>query len=493
MTARFSLNPVALSLLLCGLFALSACGLEGDAEFGDAAETEEINLSLEGIRSSFDPNYIVSDDVFEGRLYDADTAAVQAFLERNPYGTRSWLAGHTVNGKSVAQVIVEESHRHDINPMMMLARLQAEQGLISKTSRPTDRQLDAALGCDCPDNRACAPEHYGFDKQISCGARYLRVNFERSRDREGTYYKMGSSKTTLDGHSVRPSNHATAAFYNYTPWRGSSSHQTGAWLTWQITKKYLDHLTTQNPGSTQETPWVGDLCESSDECSSSGSCFAAQGGGMCTLGCDGTCPDRPGKATTFCVSLDGGQTGSCVPRAHQLNNFCQGLPNAARQSATRFVQHSNARVMDQDVCLPTPAPVVTPEPAPEPDPMTPAQPGSGSEATPDAFVGTLCDGDNQCNFAHNNEIGQCIGAQTNGMCSLQCAGYCPDSDGHAPTFCVSLDGGQTGSCVPRAHDLNQDCERDADMIRAELPRHVGSSGARSASRIVCVPFLPAGG
>ena len=476
---------------------VSACGGEGVYEANDADEpVEAIELSLEGISSRFEQNHIMSDDVFEGRLYGLNVAQVQAFLEQNPYGKRSWLADQTFNGKTTAELLVELGQEHDISPLILLVRMQAEQGLVSATSRPSNRQLNKALGCACPDNRPCDSGHAGFANQLECGARYLRVNYQRSQNREGTYFAVGKSKRTLDNALISPRNHATASFYNYTPWRE------GAQLTWSISRKYIGHVATLDPSLTAPTPWIGDACSSADQCTSNGSCFHAPVGGMCVTGCEGYCADRPGKGTTFCASLDGGQTGSCVLRAEVSNDFCGLLTHTERREMSRFIGSSSARPSTLDVCVPIAfdAPVEPTRPAEPVEPVTPEEPATPvepeqpvdefDEFNPDAFVGTSCRTDNGCNFSHGGEIGMCLGQGSAAMCSLECEGYCPDKDGHAPTFCVSLDGGSTGSCMPRAHDLNGFCDGIEGSLRVELTRHVGSTSARRISRDVCVPFLP---
>lgn len=485
-------HQVGRSALVFLILLSCACGSSGEMDWSEE-ESEALYLSLEGIRSSFDKNYVMSDDVFNGDLYGMDEAAVQAFLEETPYGTRSWLADYSVNGQPFSRVLVEESSKHGVNPAVMLVRLQCEQSMVSK--RPSQRKIDEAFGCGCHDGQACRPEFLGLDNQIECAARHLRLHYQWSETREPERYQRGSTRQTFDG-PVTPDNHATAAHYNYTPHIGSANQVKGAYLTWLVAKKYLDHIATQNPQGTAQSAWVGDRCDSSDQCHSEGSCREADGGGMCVMSCDGRCPDRPGKATTFCVSLDGGQTGTCVARAERSNNFCQSMPNATRQMASRFVRTSGAQVIDREVCLPNP--VTSPQPDPvqpdpvQPDPVQPDPIDSGDEST-DTFVGSPCAQDGQCNFVEGNEMGMCIAPQTVGTCALSCEGHCPDRDGFPTTFCVSLDHGQSGVCVPRASDANDNCEDRPDMIRVEMPRHVGSSGASSASRVVCVPYLPASG
>src|SRR6185503_10451750 len=71
--------------------------------------------------------------------------------------------------------------------------------------------------------------------------------------------RMGKTKTSLDGLSVTPANHATAALYAYTPW--VLTGQGGNWLVWNVTKKFVHHVETelQPPGD-----FVGSPCAAED-------------------------------------------------------------------------------------------------------------------------------------------------------------------------------------------------------------------------------------
>jgi hypothetical protein len=110
--------------------------------------------------------------------------------------------------------------------------------------------------------------------------------------------------------------------------------------------------------------WIGDLCRSDNDCGFStddglGRCFLshepASGLGFCTVDCAGYCPDRAGKATTFCVgaSLLGGTGGACVSKADSENAWCQSPSGFTAVSADRYIGRSGARAAEADVCLPT--------------------------------------------------------------------------------------------------------------------------------------------
>ncbi|MBK7579327.1 MAG: polysaccharide deacetylase family protein [Myxococcales bacterium] len=117
-----------------------------------------------------------------------------------------------------------------------------------------------------------------------------------------------------------------------------------------------------NGATPAPTPFVGDSCKSDTECNftdngKSGSChlFTPAGGaetGFCTVACEGYCPDKSGKAPTFCTSLDGGTTGSCVSKADTSNGNCSKIAGTAATTANRFIGSSNASASTAQACLP---------------------------------------------------------------------------------------------------------------------------------------------
>jgi hypothetical protein len=193
------------------------------------------------VPATFDRNQVITDELF------TDTGAVdgdqlQAFFEASPYGTRSWLADARIGGLRAADVIVEAARAEGLNPIVMVARMQVEQSMVSPTARPTQRRIDFAFGCGCPDGRACSEAFRGLDKQVACAARTLRRWYDASIDGTGQW-RMGKSGRTLDPATVTPANHATASLYAYTPW--VLTGRGGNWLVWNVTRKYVRHLDAQ--------------------------------------------------------------------------------------------------------------------------------------------------------------------------------------------------------------------------------------------------------
>lgn len=119
----------------------------------------------------------------------------------------------------------------------------------------------------------------------------------------------------------------------------------------------LDDTSTFPLLNGETLPWVGDACEGDDDCtlgaSYDGVCDVPAGSDVsfCTLECEGFCPDR-GNATTFCVSLDDGESGSCVLQAKVSNANCDDFPGLFMETRDRHVGGSTASAGSAPVCVP---------------------------------------------------------------------------------------------------------------------------------------------
>jgi len=118
---------------------------------------------------------------------------------------------------------------------------------------------------------------------------------------------------------------------------------------------------------------------------------------------------------------------------------------------------------------------------------------NGATPAPTPFVGDPCKSDTECNFSDGSKNGFChrftpSGSSTEvGFCSLSCEGYCPDKTGKAPTFCTSLDGGSSGSCVSKADALNGNCSKITGTSAASADRFIGGSSASPSTASACLP------
>lgn len=199
-----------LGLVFVGV-ALAACSAQQD----DGSDEQGSMISNAGAR--FQRDDVLSDEALSDK--DAmSVSQVQAFLEKTPYeGKRSVLADYQENGKSASEILHASSVKYGINPLVMLARLQMEQGLIAKTTASA-YTISIAFGCGCPHaKKLCegpnGASYRGFANQAECAAGTLRRQVTRASTPLGTVsgWKVGVPKRTSDGISVTPKNGATAA------------------------------------------------------------------------------------------------------------------------------------------------------------------------------------------------------------------------------------------------------------------------------------------
>lgn len=109
----------------------------------------------------------------------------------------------------------------------------------------------------------------------------------------------------------------------------------------------------------KELPFVGDACELDDACGFDAAAYCLRyaygddmNAGMCSLACEGTCPDRFGKAPTFCAAYGGAGAGACLPKAGPLNEQCASLPGTQPTELQRHLGSSSAPAATAVVCAP---------------------------------------------------------------------------------------------------------------------------------------------
>ena len=117
------------------------------------------------VSGTFQQNHPLSDQFFNDKTA-LSKSAVQSFLERSPYG-RSWLADYTISGQKASDMIYQVAQSKELNPILLLSRLQVEASLISSTTRPAQHLIDRAMGCGCHDGQACQANYLGLENQIT--------------------------------------------------------------------------------------------------------------------------------------------------------------------------------------------------------------------------------------------------------------------------------------------------------------------------------------
>jgi hypothetical protein len=234
---------------LLALLALAACAAPDDTAFPEHDEPSDYEdvpagddgkADVAGIPATFDRHLVMSDELFTASGM-VTVEGLQAFFEETPYG-RSWLADERIGERLASEVIVEVALEYELNPVMLVARMQVEKSLVSKTVRPAQSKIDYAFGCGCPDYRDCNPEYRGLDKQLACAANTLRRWYDGSVAGDGLWV-LGVAKRTLDPSWITPRSHATASLYAYTPWVQQGSG--GNWLVWNVTRRFLRAIDAQ--------------------------------------------------------------------------------------------------------------------------------------------------------------------------------------------------------------------------------------------------------
>ncbi|CAM5507139.1 Putative cell wall-binding protein OS=Leifsonia shinshuensis OX=150026 GN=HNR13_003364 PE=4 SV=1 [Leifsonia shinshuensis] len=132
-----------------------------------------------------------------------------------------------VTNATAAQIIAGVGVACGINPVVLLAMIQKEQGLVS-TGTPTQWMYDHATGWNCPDvggDPSCdnSPTSTGFFNQVFGAAWQLK---QYGSDPYFNYYPVGkvsaikysSQYTSCGTKQVAVQNKATAALYYYTPY-----------------------------------------------------------------------------------------------------------------------------------------------------------------------------------------------------------------------------------------------------------------------------------
>ena len=193
---------------------------------------------------SFNPANIISDSIFTNR--NAMTISqIQNFLESKGSACLAHFSTLSLNdsdgdglgdepyGKgsneqvSAATVIWQASQIYGINPQVILATLQKEQGLVTRTDCP-DWRYNTALGYGCPDSAPCDNSAYGFTRQIDYGVWHFRGFFDDTYPVPPTipgnkFIAYNPDVDRCSGSTVNIYNRATAALYSYTPYQPNAA------------------------------------------------------------------------------------------------------------------------------------------------------------------------------------------------------------------------------------------------------------------------------
>jgi hypothetical protein len=99
--------------------------------------------------------------------------------------------------------------------------------------------------------------------------------------------------------------------------------------------------------------WIGSVCDADADCAFAvdgvpARCATSNGGGYCTVACEGYCADKEGAAGTFCGRTQSG--GTCMAKAAEENAGCAEIDGTTAKQVERFVGSSGAPAKVATVC-----------------------------------------------------------------------------------------------------------------------------------------------
>lgn len=155
--------------------------------------------------------------------------AIQRYFE-----TKDSVLKGEYKGKKYSDYIYESSQKYGINPVVMLATMQKEQGLINIRSDAKDvnSKIEKAFGCGVSgDKNKDLTPYLGFDKQVECAASTLRKWYDDGLTKVPTKMPVNSGAI-----NQKVDNAATYSLYKYTPYT-STKNGGGNLLFFDVYKK----------------------------------------------------------------------------------------------------------------------------------------------------------------------------------------------------------------------------------------------------------------
>ena len=158
----------------------------------------------------------IGDFKYERIMSDSSFTNVNSMTEREVQdflAKRGSVLAKPYRGQMPSALIMDACRKHKVSPKVILARLQTEQGLISRKTA-TQHQLDWALGVGCYDSGDWNEKFKGLGKQIEYAAVTLKKHYNGG---QATIGKKGVIAMTIDGTPMRIRNAATYSMYKYCP------------------------------------------------------------------------------------------------------------------------------------------------------------------------------------------------------------------------------------------------------------------------------------
>jgi hypothetical protein len=260
-----------------------------------------------GLEADFDKNNILDTASFTDSEA-VDAAVLQKFLHKTIYDRATFLETYQSNGVRAADAIATAGRQYRINPLVLLVFTQVLQGLVGEQNYPfPPERVEYVFRCGCLQGSNCMAELAGFNRQVDCLARSLRVALDQITQKGSTAAGWGIDTTslTLDSEKVTPTTEATAAIYDRLP-KVAAGGEGGTWVFWNVYNQYALAMDYVGPvGGGAGGGWIGDACTTAASCgiSDKQTCATNYPDGLCTVPCDGSCPNDPSRPEAFCADF----------------------------------------------------------------------------------------------------------------------------------------------------------------------------------------------
>ncbi|GAA3631848.1 hypothetical protein GCM10022200_13500 [Microbacterium awajiense] len=233
--------------------AIAPAGAAGSVSPGTAPATVaapgSASFAATADLTGFDPGYIISDAVFFDKSSMTESQ-IQSFLQskvsscqsgytclKDKYDTSRSTSADAMCGaysggarERASRIIYKVAQACGINPQVILATLQKEQGLVTHTA-PSEWRYTIAMGQGCPDTAACDTRYYGFFNQVYGAAwQFKRYANPPGTSQYFTWYAPGKTWNILyhpnracGSSPVYVRNQATSNLYYYTPYQPNAA------------------------------------------------------------------------------------------------------------------------------------------------------------------------------------------------------------------------------------------------------------------------------
>ena len=339
--------PFKRPLILALVAATSLVGCVADTGLDDEAK---------GRRDWRTNHRLMSDATFRDTSITA--AQLQEFLAEKPSlnGTNaSWLATYKIGNQKFSERLAALADANDVNPLLLLAWLQMNSGLVARTTQPSAGLMNSGLNCGCAPDGTCGD---GLDGQFKCLAQALNGDFESAKQNGKVSLADGSGREVkLDEtfNGVAPMNRSSLAIFARL-----GGNMRSLDLLYEVFTQYVGQLNTatgRNFDRFKELPpaegFIGGACTSNSDCFfDQAVCRPSGSKRICTRACSANtmCPDRLGAPTTYCVSSStariSGSGGFCLP---QCSGDSCGTGFQCQQNVPRLGQTTHTR----NVCVAT--------------------------------------------------------------------------------------------------------------------------------------------